>query len=72
MAYQKQTWNDNPGGNTPLSAARLNHMEDGIEAASLGIVVADDDPELTEPGIWVQTGLGADGSDFTFWIEDGT
>lgn len=22
-------------------------------------------------GIWVQTGLGADGTDFTFWIEDG-
>jgi hypothetical protein len=26
---------------------------------------------LTGPGIWVQTGLGADGTGFTFWIEDG-
>jgi hypothetical protein len=22
--------------------------------------------------LWVQTGLGADGTDVTFWIEDGT
>ena len=29
MAYTKQTWsNDDPS--TPLSAARLNHIEDGI------------------------------------------
>lgn len=32
MPYSKQTWGDgNPA--TPLSAARLNHMEDGIDAA---------------------------------------
>lgn len=24
------------------------------------------------PGLWIQTGLGATGEDFTFWIEDGT
>jgi hypothetical protein len=29
MAYAKQTWN-NDDSNTPLSAARLNHIEDGI------------------------------------------
>lgn len=27
---------------------------------------------LTEPGIWVQTGLGLTGNDWTLWIEDGT
>lgn len=33
MAYDKQTWANTAGGNTPLNATRLNHMEDGIEAA---------------------------------------
>lgn len=33
MAYEKQTWkNDDPS--TPLSAARLGHIEDGIGAAA--------------------------------------
>lgn len=33
MAYSKQTWDDGAAGGTPLSAARLTAMEDGIEAA---------------------------------------
>ena len=33
MAYVKQTWVNKPDLSTPMSAARLNHMEDGIEAA---------------------------------------
>lgn len=33
MPYSKQTWNDSSSGGTPLSAARLNHMEDGISDA---------------------------------------
>lgn len=33
MAYTKQTWVDNNNA-FPVSAARLNHMEDGIFAAS--------------------------------------
>lgn len=28
-------------------------------------------PSFTSPGLWIQTGLGVDGSGFTFWIEDG-
>lgn len=32
MAYIKQTWADGPSGGTPLSAARLNFMETGIES----------------------------------------
>lgn len=28
-------------------------------------------PNLTVPGVWWQTGLGADGSGMTLWIEDG-
>lgn len=33
MAYTKQTWTDGSGGGTPLSAARLSAIEDGIEGA---------------------------------------
>lgn len=34
MAYTKQTWVDTAAGGTPVSASRLNHMEDGIFDAS--------------------------------------
>lgn len=33
MAYQKQTWNNDPSGETPITAERLNHIEDGIANA---------------------------------------
>ena len=33
MAYVKQTWENLPSTNTPITAERLNHMEDGIEGA---------------------------------------
>lgn len=29
-------------------------------------------PNFTTSGLWVQTGLGLEGSDITFWVEDGT
>lgn len=35
MAYSKQTWADSPATTSPLSAARLNHMEDGIGEAAI-------------------------------------
>ncbi|MEV5360570.1 GDSL-type esterase/lipase family protein [Micrococcus luteus] len=35
MSYAKQTWTNGSGGATPLSAARLQHMEDGIEGVGL-------------------------------------
>jgi hypothetical protein len=34
------------------------------------LVISPDDPNFTEPGLWVQTNLG-DGTDFSIWIEDG-
>ncbi|QFP96407.1 hypothetical protein SEA_MODRAGONS_23 [Mycobacterium phage Modragons] len=37
MAYTKQTWENVPSTNTPLSADRLNHIEDGIEDAHEGL-----------------------------------
>lgn len=33
MPYTPQTWTNGVGGDTPISAARLNHMEEGIEGA---------------------------------------
>jgi len=36
MAYSKQTWNNNDS-NTPLSATRLNHIEDGIAGVDNGL-----------------------------------
>jgi len=37
MAYQKQTWEDLPSTNTPITATRLNHIEDGIEGVETGL-----------------------------------
>lgn len=34
MSYTKQTWSNAPATDTPLSATRLNYMEDGIAAAA--------------------------------------
>ena len=31
MAYEKQIWENGPVGGTPISASRLNHIEDGIK-----------------------------------------
>ena len=33
MAYEKQNWEKFPSTETPITAERLNHMEDGIEEA---------------------------------------
>ena len=34
MAYTKQTWADGAAGETPITAARLNHIETGLESAA--------------------------------------
>ncbi|WP_166905920.1 hypothetical protein [Mycobacterium sp. DL440] len=41
MAYSKQTWADGSGGGTPITAARLNHIEDGVAAADAAASAAD-------------------------------
>ena len=41
MTYTKQTWADGAGGGTPISAARLAHIEDGIASASTTVNVKD-------------------------------
>lgn len=35
MVYEKQTWVNGVGGGTPISAARLSHIEDGVEELSI-------------------------------------
>ena len=40
MAYTKQTWTNGSGGGTPISAARLQYIEDGLEAAAAPTVTA--------------------------------
>lgn len=45
MTYTKQTWANGPAGLTPISAARLDHIEDGIEDA------------LPLDGVAVKTGI---------------
>ncbi len=35
------------------------------------LVISPTDPGLTIPGMWIQTGLGDNGDDFSIWIEDG-
>ena len=37
VAYIKQLWANKPSTSSPLSAERLNHMEEGIKANSDGI-----------------------------------
>lgn len=45
MAYDPQTWTNTPG-ETPISAPRLEHMEDGIEDADGRITVVE--PEVAD------------------------
>lgn len=40
MAYSKQTWVNGADGATPISAARLGYIEDGIEAAHTAAAAA--------------------------------
>lgn len=37
MTYVKQNWLNGAAGSTPISASRLNHIEDGIEAAATSV-----------------------------------
>ena len=51
MAYEKQNWQNDI---TPLSDARLNYMEDGIERANNTIVVTTANTDLND---YTETGL---------------
>jgi len=40
-------------------------------AGSAQVVVSNTQPVGLEKYLWIQTGLGSSGTDFTFWFEDG-
>jgi hypothetical protein len=40
-------------------------------AGNTNVFVQPTDPIMTEPGLWIQTGLGTDGTGITLWVEDG-
>lgn len=64
MAYEKQTWkNDDP--ETPLSAARLGHIEDGIAGADSAAATAQSAAEAAQ-----STADGAATADHTHEIAD--
>lgn len=42
------------------------------EPGPQNLFVQPNDPAMAQPGVWVQTGLGPAGNDWTMWIEDGT
>jgi hypothetical protein len=56
------------GGTGATNVASVRHNL-GISGSSL--YIQDSNPGISSPHLWIQTGLGASGSDMTFWIEDG-
>ena len=49
-AYQKINFEDSPSTTTPLSAANLDHMEDGIAAATDGVTALESSKLSAAPG----------------------
>lgn len=60
----KRTWNDGVLGNTPLSAARLNQLEDDLDAA---LVALARDPESLFGGAVTRDANGAPTSAVVKW-----
>src|SRR5690554_6397029 len=58
MAYEPFNWQDGEAGGTPITAERLNHIEDGIKNVELT-----PGPEGPEGPEGPQGPAGADGSD---------
>lgn len=54
---------------TRTSSTQSIEVDNGLSQQNL--YVSELQPEFSGPGLWIQTGLGNDGSGFTFWIEDG-
>lgn len=48
MAYTRINWQDGPSGGTPLSAANLNHMDQGIADAHADLDAATASPTANE------------------------
>lgn len=54
-------------GDSTTKIASTEFVTEAI-SASQEIFVQDDAPETTGPAIWIQTGLGVGGDDFTMWM----
>lgn len=60
------------------NGALILRLDTGTELAPVtlppgsGVHVQTTNPQMVAPGLWIQTGLGTSGTDFTFWIEDGS
>lgn len=50
--YQPSTWQDYPAGNTPITAAQLNRIEQGIQSASPYVATT---PPADTTRVWVDT-----------------
>ncbi len=62
MSYSKQTWSNGVSGNTPLSASRMQHIEDGLEEVVYGrgtITASADTTTLTISDSQVQVVSGS-------------
>ena len=62
MAYEKQTWNDDDE-DTPLSAARLTHIEEGIAAKAERGPQGPEGPQGPKGDTGPAGPAGADGTD---------
>lgn len=65
MAYAKQTWVDGADGATPITAARLGYIEDGVEAAHEAAEAAATAEHSHAYAATVHTHLSADVTDAT-------
>lgn len=61
MAYTKNIWTDGANGGTPITAARLTNMENGIAAAQ---VFSDTGWIDMTPGVANGYGVGTDGAHY--------
>jgi hypothetical protein len=59
-----------PGVNLTLTTT-VQEVAVGNFVPKQNLFIGTQNPGTTGPWLWIQTGLGSDGSGFTFWIEDG-
>ena len=68
MAYQKNTPDWSTG--LPITATRMNHIEDGIESISLSMVEADDRLDKIDAGNAItNSDLNVDGRQYSTLLE---
>lgn len=43
----------------------------GIALPQQNLFISNTKPAFSGPGLWIETGLGTSGRDYTIWVEDG-